>query len=69
MNMKGQLSDFDLIVSSYGKHPMDLKRQVEAEPDRPTQPVMPGTLNESASGGNGHAPYRQFYPERMGMGE
>jgi hypothetical protein len=64
MDMRRQLSDFDVVVSSYGKHPLELKRQQEG--DRPADRVVmagPQPLNESR--GNGKAAYRQFYPERM----
>jgi len=64
MAMKKQIGDWDMIVSSYGRHPMELKRQ--AETDRNT----PGSLNRldesSGNNGGGEAAYRQFYPERMG---
>ena len=65
MNMKKQIGDWDVIISSYGRHPMELKRQSEAEADRPTiLPQGPAPLNEAADNSI-KAPYRKFYPDRM----
>jgi hypothetical protein len=70
MNVKKQISDWDFVVSSYGKHPDELKRAMETKTDATPRPPKPSALNESASGnGSGTGTldrYRQFYPERMG---
>ena len=70
MNMKGALTDFDLIVSSYGRHPMELRRTETGTPTPETNGAANGnghatgqTLNESAD--RGLTPYRKFYPEKM----
>lgn len=58
MAMKKQIGDWDVIVSSYGRHPMELKRQSEAGSPPESGPAP---LNETKAA----QPYRQFYPERM----
>lgn len=72
LHIKRQLKDFDLIVSSYGQHPMHLKRADSNEnstPSNRTTVSMNGAqpLNESEQPPSEETlkPYRQFYPEKM----
>lgn len=70
MDMKAQLNPFDLIVSSYGRHPGEFKGVVPNEQQNKAEQApaqsngAPGTLNESEEK-SVLAPYRQFYPEKL----
>ena len=59
MDMKAEIGSWDVIISSYGRHPMELKRQ--SETGQTVTGSGPGPLNEAKT----EQPYRQFYPERM----
>ena len=61
LDMKNQLKPFDLIVSSYGRDPMEGRPAPQTE----SKPVPgPGPLTESTVA-PAEAPYRKFFPERM----
>ena len=75
MDMQSQIKDFDLIISSYGKHPLKLRRAAaqatNGESTRTT--VQVGTLHpinetEPVQTVSPEAPYRQFLGERMDGG-
>ncbi len=67
MNRKASIKPFDLIVSSYGKNPLEVKRQAEtggaAASGQARGNGAPGLIQES--GDNNLNAYRQFYPEKM----
>jgi len=69
LHIKRQLKDFDLVVSSYGQHPLHMKRADTGENNQATGTTvsMNGAqpLNESEKPAEPLGPYRQFYPERM----
>lgn len=63
MNMKGQLNSWDLIVSSYGKSPFEMRRSENAAPANGNGQQKGELIQES--GDKKLEAYRQFYPERM----